>query len=96
MEIDVCSPLNLTGLSEGEAQERLAAEGPNELPQQDRRTPFRIVLEVLREPMFALLLSGGAIYLFLGDFKEALILVAFAGLSIVITVVQETSDRACP
>ena len=90
METDVSSPLNLTGLSESEAQARLAAEGPNELPQQDRRTPFRIVLEVLREPMFALLLGGGAIYLLLGDFKEALILVAFAGLSIIITVVQET------
>ncbi len=90
METDVSSPLNLTGLSESEAQARLAAEGPNELPQPDRRTPFRIVLEVLREPMFALLLGGGVIYLLLGDFKEALILVAFAGLSIVITVVQET------
>ena len=90
MENDVSSPLNLTGLSESEAQARLAAEGPNELPQPDRRTPFRIVLEVLREPMFALLIGGGAVYLLLGDFKEALILLAFAGLSIVITVVQET------
>ncbi len=90
METDVSSSLNLTGLSESEAQARLAAEGPNELPQPDRRTPFRIVLEVLREPMFSLLLGGGVIYLFLGDFKEALILVAFAGLSIIITVVQET------
>jgi len=80
----------LTGLSEGEARARLAAEGANELPQPDRRTPLRIVLEVLREPMFSLLLGGGAIYLLLGDFKEALILLVFAGLSIVITVIQET------
>ena len=80
----------MTGLSEGEARARLAAEGANELPQPDRRTPLRIVLEVLREPMFSLLLGGGAIYLLLGDFKEALILLVFAGLSIVITVIQET------
>jgi P-type Ca2+ transporter type 2C len=78
------------GLSESEARARLAAEGPNELPQSHRRTPFRIVLEVLREPMFALLLGGGAIYVLLGDLKEALILLAFASVSIVITVVQET------
>jgi P-type Ca2+ transporter type 2C len=78
------------GLSESEARARLAAEGPNELPQSHRRTPFRIVLEVLREPMFGLLLGGGAIYVLLGDLKEALILLAFASLSIVITVVQET------
>ncbi len=78
------------GLSESEARARLAAEGPNELPQSHRRTPFRIVLEVLREPMFALLLGGGAVYVLLGDLKEAIILLAFASLSIVITVVQET------
>src|SRR3954447_9955495 len=80
----------LTGLGESEAQARLAAEGPNELPQPDRRTPLRIVMEVLREPMFALLIGGGVIYLLLGDVKEALILLAFALLSIAITVVQET------
>ena len=90
METDASFRLELTGLTESEAEARFAAEGANELPEPDRRTPFRIVLEVLREPMFALLLGGGAIYLLLGDFKEALILLAFAGLSIVITVVQET------
>lgn len=78
------------GLSEADARTRLNAEGHNELPQPDRRTPFRIAIEVLREPMLALLLVGGIIYLALGDLKEAIILVAFATMSIVITVVQET------
>ena len=78
------------GLGEADAQARLKAEGHNELPQPDRRTPFRIVMEVLREPMLALLLVGGIVYLALGDLKEAIILVAFATMSIVITVVQET------
>ena len=77
------------GLSEADAQARLHAEGRNELPQPDRRTPFRIAIEVLREPMLALLLIGGIVYLALGDLKEAIILVAFATMSIVITVVQE-------
>ena len=80
----------LTGLSESEAQARLKSEGYNELPRGDRRTAFRIVLEVMREPMLALLLGGGVIYLALGDLQEALILLAFALVSIVITVVQET------
>ncbi len=40
--------------------------------------------------MLALLLGGGAIYLALGDLKEALILLAFATMSVLITVVQET------
>src|SRR5947209_8307366 len=68
----------------------MQAEGQNELPQPDRRTPLRIAIEVLREPMLALLLVGGIVYLALGDLKEAIILVAFATMSIVITVVQET------
>ena len=80
----------LIGLGEGEAQARLAAEGPNELPQPDRRTLLRIVLEVLREPMFALLLGGGAIYLRSAISRKRSILLAFAMLSVAITVVQET------
>lgn len=40
--------------------------------------------------MLALLLVGGLVYLALGDLKEAIILVIFATMSIVITVVQET------
>jgi len=78
------------GLTEVAAQARLKAEGYNELPRPGRRTPFRIIFEVLREPMMALLLGGGVIYLALGDRTEALILLAFATLSVSITVVQET------
>jgi Ca2+-transporting ATPase len=80
----------ILGLSEVDAQARLKAEGFNELPRPDRRTPLRIVLEVMREPMLALLIVGGVIYLVLGDLKEALTLLGFAMLSVVITVVQET------
>jgi Ca2+-transporting ATPase len=83
------SPASVHGLSEEDAQARLKTEGYNELPQPDRRTPLRIVLEVLREPMLALLLGGGAIYLVLGDLKEAIILLVFATMSVLITVVQE-------
>ncbi|MDF0517690.1 cation-translocating P-type ATPase [Bradyrhizobium yuanmingense] len=78
------------GLSATEARARLAADGPNELPRPERRSPLRIVVEVLREPMLLLLLCGGLIYLVLGDLKEAVILLAFGAMSIVITVVQET------
>ncbi|WP_245486434.1 cation-translocating P-type ATPase [Mesorhizobium sp. M7A.F.Ca.US.010.02.1.1] len=77
------------GLSETEAQARLVAEGFNELPRSGRRTPLRITFEVMREPMLALLLGAGAVYLLLGDLQEALILLAFATLSVGITIVQE-------
>ncbi len=77
------------GLSEQEAEARLKADGPNELARTGRRTPFRIVVEVLREPMLALLLGGGVLYLLLGSPEEALILLGFALFSIIITVIQE-------
>ena len=78
------------GLSAAAAAARLQQEGPNELPRSRQRTPLHIVLEVLREPMLALLLGGGVLYLLLGSHEEALILLAFALFSIVITVVQES------
>ena len=79
-----------TGLSRSEAADRLLRDGPNELPRAHRRTPLRIVLEVLREPMLAMLLSAGVVYLLLGDKIEASVLLLFALLSVAITVVQET------
>ncbi len=87
---DVAPGNPIQGLSDADAQARLRVEGYNELPRSERRTPLRIIAEVLREPMLALLLGGGAIYLALGDVKEAVILIVFATLSVVITVVQET------
>ncbi len=80
----------LTGLTSAQAKARLEAEGGNEPPAADRRTPFKIVFDVLREPMLALLLGSGLVYLTLGDLNEALLLLAFAMISIVITIVQET------
>ena len=80
---------SLVGLSASQARERLAEDGPNELPRPNRRTPLRIAMEVLREPMFAMLLAAGTVYLLIGDRTEALILLGFAGLSIIITIVQE-------
>ena len=85
----VGSQLDHVGLSASQARDRLAEGGANELPRPNRRTPLRITLEVLREPMFAMLLAAGVIYLLLGDRTEALILLGFAGLSILITIVQE-------
>ena len=90
MPNDPSSSAPIRGLSEAEVQSRLKIEGFNELPRPDRRTPLRIILEVVREPMLALLLGGGVIYLALGNLKEAVILLVFATMSVLITVVQET------
>ena len=78
------------GLSQADAQARLKAEGYNELPRPDQRTPLAIIIEVIREPMLLLLLGAGAVYLIFGNLGEALVLLAFAMTSVLITVIQES------
>src|SRR5215470_5525059 len=81
------------GLSEQQAQRTLALEGFNDLPAADRRGLGRIVADVLREPMFALLLGAGLLYLLLGDLAEAAMLLVFATLSVSISVIQEARSE---
>jgi Ca2+-transporting ATPase len=78
-----------TGLSAAEAATRLAAEGYNELPGEKRRNVLNIALEVAREPMFLLLVAAGAIYLALGDAREALMLLGFVFVVMGITIYEE-------
>jgi Ca2+-transporting ATPase len=82
-----------SGLSSAEAAARLKSFGPNELPNPDRRNFVRIVFDIVRQPMFALLLGGAAIYLLLGEPIDAVILAAFATLSVSISIVQETRSE---
>jgi len=49
------------GLSGGEARERLARDGPDELPSTGRRNAWALLSDVVREPMFLLLVACGAI-----------------------------------
>jgi Cation transporter/ATPase, N-terminus len=60
------------GLTEIEARRRLATEGPNELPVSGPRGSLRLLRDVVVEPMFLLLVVCGAIYMALGDRREAL------------------------
>lgn len=81
------------GLTCSEAQSRLREEGFNELPRTGHRSLPRIALEVVREPMFGLLIGAGLIYLLLGDHTEALLLLAFASISVMIAIVQESRSE---
>src|SRR5579872_6228189 len=84
---------DLRGLSETEAASRIASEGYNELPHPERRSLARIVVDVVSEPMFGLLLGAGAVYLLIGDLGEALLLLAFATISVTIAVIQESRSE---
>ncbi|MBI3988364.1 MAG: cation-translocating P-type ATPase [candidate division NC10 bacterium] len=85
----------IAGLSEREAAERLKKVGYNELPSTRRRSIFAIAFEVVREPMFLLLVACGTIYLLLGDVQEALMLLGFVFVVMGITFSQERkTERA--
>ncbi|MEK9953157.1 MAG: cation-transporting P-type ATPase, partial [Curvibacter sp.] len=77
------------GLSSAEAARRLAADGPNLLPQGEIRSWQRIVHETVRDPMFLLLLAAALIYLLLGDLQEGLSLLLMVCVVIGLTLYQE-------
>jgi Ca2+-transporting ATPase len=77
------------GLSEATAAARLRAEGYNDLPTARRRGLLGIAGEVLREPMFLLIVACGAVYILLGDPHEALMLLGFVVLITGMTLYQE-------
>ncbi|MBF0181034.1 MAG: cation-translocating P-type ATPase [Magnetococcales bacterium] len=83
-----CHPM---GLNSQEAARRLEAEGYNELPDSGSHHLLEIVRDVLKEPMFLMLLACGGIYLLMGreHWGDAMILLGFVFLVIDITVVQE-------
>jgi Ca2+-transporting ATPase len=86
---------NLQGLTEQEALERLAQDGYNELPTAKKRTFFHMLWEVVREPMFLMLIACGLLYLLLGDREEAIMLFGFVFVIIGITFYQEQkTERA--
>ena len=83
------------GLSEKEVAEILSKDGYNELPLTKKRNIFAIAFDVVREPMFLLLIAAGGLYLVLGDLEEALMLLAFVFVIIGITLYQERkTERA--
>lgn len=92
VRLDLARP---AGLTEEEASRRHAAEGPNELPSSRKRGPLAIAVEVVKEPMFLLLIACGSLYLVLGDVGEALLLLGFVFVVVGITFVQERkTERA--
>jgi Ca2+-transporting ATPase len=84
-----------SGLTSTEAASRLAADGPNELPAAHGRRLLDVLLRVVTEPMFLLLCAAVALYLLLGELREALILGSSLFAVVTISVSQERrAERA--
>lgn len=85
----------VTGLSSAEVKRRLAVYGYNELPSSKPRNILKIALEVVREPMFILLIGCGLVYMILGDYREGAIMLSTIFLIIFITFFQyRKTERA--
>lgn len=85
----------LTGLSHDEAERRFIADGPNELPKPTNHGILYIIWDVVREPMFLLLVTAGIIYLAMGEPGDAALLLGFVFVIMGITIVQERrTERA--
>ncbi len=86
---------SVRGLSQDDVARRLAQDGPNELPASRPKTLVGIALEVVREPMFLLLVAAASIYLLVGDLSEGLLLLAFVLVVMGITLYQQRkTERA--
>lgn len=87
----VMNQVNLNGLTEAQASEKLKT-GFNELPA-EQKSKFRIVLDVVKEPMFILLVGCGMLYILLGDTGEGIMLLSSVIIVIFISFYQKTKTE---
>jgi P-type Ca2+ transporter type 2C len=85
--------LDRSGLSQSEAENRLATYGPNRLAAPKLRSVFAIILGTLKEPMFLFMLSAAVLYVFVGDLAEGAFLVAAACASMGLVVLQDARSE---
>ena len=76
-------------MSSHAAAAQLARDGFNELPASERRSWLAITWELVSEPVFLVLIACGAIYVFLGDIQEAMMLLGFVAFIACISLYQE-------
>lgn len=83
------------GLSSDTARKILDTHGYNELPSARPKRIGRIALDVMREPMFLLLIACGVLYMILGDYQEGAVMLASILIIINITFFQyRKTERA--
>ncbi len=83
------------GLPKEEARTRLQRYGPNELAEQDGRSPFKILWEQITATMVLILIGAAVVSGFLGKWNEAIAILAIVLLFALLGFVQEyRAERA--
>lgn len=80
---------SMQGLSAAEAQRRLAERGPNVLSEGKRRTSLGMFFEQFKDFMIVVLLGAAIISGLIGDFKDAIAIMAIVILNAVVAFIQE-------
>lgn len=83
------SSAKMVGLTSGEAKLLQERYGKNNIVPEKKESFIRKVLEVIKEPMFLLLLVAAMIYFILGEPRDGIIMLIFVVAVISIDVVQE-------
>ncbi len=78
-----------TGLTDEEAQARLKEHGPNKLAEPERRTAIQQFFDQFKEFLVILLLISAGVSAAVGEFEDALVILAIAIVNAVIGVIQE-------
>ena len=83
------------GLTDQAVAERRLRYGFNDMPTSQSKSFWRIAREVLKEPMFALLIACGTLYMLIGDYREGIVQLTAIVLIILITFFQyRKNERA--
>jgi len=82
------------GLTTTQASRKLAQDGPNEIAQGAKRSVWQRLADMLRQPMFALLVAAAVLYVLLGDLTEGLTLAVFVLAVLVLSFYQEGRSEA--
>ncbi len=77
------------GLSASEVQSRLEKYGPNELIEKGAKSPWLILWDQMRELMVVVLLVAALVSILLGEYSDAIIILAIVVLNAVIGFSQE-------
>jgi Ca2+-transporting ATPase len=87
-------PEELSGLTADEAQARLARFGPNRLVGRERAARLKDLVSLLLDPMAVMLLVAAAIYLLVGERRDAIVMLAALVPVIGVDVFLEARSRA--
>lgn len=90
---NLLSKTKYSGLTSQDVYKRRERDGYNELQGNKSRSFWTIILGVIKEPMFILLVVCGALYMFLGDIEEGIMLLGFVFVVMGIEFYQERKSE---